>query len=72
LELNIAAGTVDVGLAMVVGMTVDTLEMLSDVEGEGPSETDVEISLGIVEDLVRDDGLIVMRVVGFAAGAPED
>ena len=51
-----------------------TLETLSDGldADEGLGETDVEVTFGIVEDAAREDGLIVMSVVGFAAGAPDD
>lgn len=54
-----AAGTVDVALALVVGITVGTTAML---------DTDDKVDFGM---LVREDKLIVMSVVGFAAGAAD-
>jgi len=55
-----AAGTVDVALAVGSGITVGIWEMLSDM-----LDTD---DVGM---LVREDGLIVMSVVGFAGGAAD-
>lgn len=52
MELNTAAGTVDVGFPRVVEIAVGILDMLS-------------VALG-AEGFVREDGLIEMTVVGFA------
>lgn len=61
MELNTAAGTVDVGFPTVVEIAVGILDMLS-------------VALG-AEDFVREDGSIEMTVVGFAlddCGPPDE